>query len=216
MANTTTDVSRLTLAHPDQGYDGGATLHGLVRTAWTKIGNNMPGRYAEYTGVGNSETLELSHGLGVGIEELTVLIYAGVGDSKTRVNHASSPDISEYTIQEKAGDEETTIEVITPAASSPSSISIVVLHGRQSEKTAITFNTTTDWGSASGGYYTQTIAQTLHRRGTNPVVQIFELDGSDYVLTTPDKVWHDSTSGDVSFRVPDDPDLRFAGKVIIS
>ena len=33
-----------------------------------------------------------------------------------------------------------------------------------------TFDATTDWGAASGGYYTQTITQATHQRGTSPSV----------------------------------------------
>lgn len=77
-----------------------------------------------------------------------------------------------------------------------------------------TFNSSSDWGSPSGGYYTITIPQTTHQKGTNPIVQIFELDGSDYVLLNVDQV-KISNIGDVSFRVKEIPDLRFEGKILI-
>lgn len=77
-----------------------------------------------------------------------------------------------------------------------------------------TFNATSDWGSASGGFYTITVLQTTHLVGTSPAVSLFELDSGDHVLVNVDEV-RVNTSGDVSFRVPETPDLRFAGKVII-
>lgn len=77
-----------------------------------------------------------------------------------------------------------------------------------------TFNATTDWGAASGGFYTINILQAAHTRGANPVVQILETSGPDFILINVDLVTISST-GDVSFRVQDVPDLRFAGKIII-
>lgn len=77
-----------------------------------------------------------------------------------------------------------------------------------------TFNATSDWGSPSGGFYTITILESTHSVGTSPSVEIFESDSGDFVLVNVDEV-RVNASGDVSFRVPETPDLRFAGKVII-
>jgi hypothetical protein len=76
------------------------------------------------------------------------------------------------------------------------------------------FDATTDWGAASGGYYTITILATTHGKGINPAVKVRELSGSDYIDVFVDRVLINS-SGDVSFRVPNAPDLRFEGIVII-
>jgi len=77
-----------------------------------------------------------------------------------------------------------------------------------------TFDATTDWGAASGGYYTQTITQATHQRGTSPVLQFFEESGSDFVQVDLDEV-KVLANGDVEFRVPENPDCRFAGKVVM-
>lgn len=74
------------------------------------------------------------------------------------------------------------------------------------------FNSTTDWGSPSGGIYTYTVLQATHGR-TNPNVQVYELSGSDYVeVIMSVKI---NASGDVLLEVMQTPDNRFAGKVII-
>jgi len=74
---------------------------------------------------------------------------------------------------------------------------------------------TTDWGSASAGYYTITILASTHGRGTTPKPQFFESDGgTGFDEVAPDKV-NIASNGDISFRVPDDPDLRYAGRVIV-
>jgi len=78
----------------------------------------------------------------------------------------------------------------------------------------LTHNATSDWGSPSAGYYTITTAQTTHTRGTRPMVQFYETVGSDEIEVTPDQSKFVTSSGDHDFRVPDDPDLRYAGKVI--
>lgn len=77
-----------------------------------------------------------------------------------------------------------------------------------------TFNATSDWGSASGGQYTLTISAATHGKGLNPVVQILEQSGSDYVAVV---LMHKlNASGDVILEVLETPDNRFAGKIIIS
>jgi hypothetical protein len=78
------------------------------------------------------------------------------------------------------------------------------------------FNNTTDWGTASGGYYTITKLAAVHLLGTSiNHVSIYELSGTDYILLNVDRVLVNA-SGDVSISVPDGPDGRFAGKVVIS
>lgn len=83
-----------------------------------------------------------------------------------------------------------------------------------SERYSETFNNTSDWGSAAGGYYTQTITNATHGRGTSPTLIIEELDGSDYIEVLPDRVLINS-SGDVSFRVTEVPDGRFTGRITL-
>lgn len=80
-------------------------------------------------------------------------------------------------------------------------------------KYVLTFNATTDWGSAGGGFYSLTVLQTAHK-AVSPTVQIFELSGSDYDVVMVDRIRINS-SGDVTIRVPETPDGRFAGKIII-
>jgi hypothetical protein len=78
-----------------------------------------------------------------------------------------------------------------------------------------TFNATTDWGSPSAGYYTITIPAATHLRGANPVIQVFELVGSDYdVIDTT--IFIDSLTNAISIKSLQSPDSRFAGKIIIA
>jgi len=76
------------------------------------------------------------------------------------------------------------------------------------------FDNTADWGTAAGGYYTITITQATHQKGTNPIVQVFETNGSSDELINTDLI-SVNTDGDVSFRVNETPNLRFSGKVVI-
>ena len=86
--------------------------------------------------------------------------------------------------------------------------------GGPATKYALTFNATTDWGSVSGGYYTITVTAGTHALGTSPIIEIFELELGNYNSVMPDQI-SVTPGGDVSFRVPSAPDLRFAGKIII-
>lgn len=76
------------------------------------------------------------------------------------------------------------------------------------------FNATTDWGSPSGGYYTITIPVATHGKGLHPNIMTFELNGSDYEMVNVDLV-KVNASGDVSIRVLQSPNTRFAGLVLI-
>lgn len=76
-----------------------------------------------------------------------------------------------------------------------------------------TMNSSTDWGSPSGGYYSITITAGTHGKGTSPVVQVFELISGSFEDIGTDIIVN--SSGDVSVRVTSVPDNRFAGKIII-
>lgn len=82
------------------------------------------------------------------------------------------------------------------------------------ERYAQSFNNTTDWGSPSAGYYTITVTEATHGKGTSPRAAYSELSGSDYIDTYPDRSLANAT-GDISFRVPQTPDGRFTGKIVI-
>jgi hypothetical protein len=77
-----------------------------------------------------------------------------------------------------------------------------------------TFDDSSDWGSASGGYYTYTVTAATHGRGSTPIVQVFEYDGTDYseVFVDEKKV---ALNGDTSLLVIDDPDCRFEGMIVL-
>lgn len=81
-------------------------------------------------------------------------------------------------------------------------------------KYALTFNATTDWGSAVGGYYTITVTAATHGRGTTPAIRVEELSGADYFRTIADQEIVRST-GNVEIKVSDSPDGRFAGRILI-
>ena len=86
--------------------------------------------------------------------------------------------------------------------------------GGVATKYSSSFNATTDWGSPSGGYYSITILATTHGLGTTPIIEIFEDIAGVFYDVTPDEVKMNA-SGDVTFRVPQSPDLRFAGKIVL-
>lgn len=77
------------------------------------------------------------------------------------------------------------------------------------------FTATTEWGTASGGYYTITITAATHGIGSNPVVDVQQLTGSDYICVEADQL-KIFANGNVSIRVPETPNLRFAGRLVIS
>ena len=74
-----------------------------------------------------------------------------------------------------------------------------------------TFNATTHWGSASGGYYTISFT---HNLGSLAVVPFcFDLT-TGQIATQPDRV-SVTDLNTVAIRTLSDPDLRFAGRIVI-
>lgn len=76
------------------------------------------------------------------------------------------------------------------------------------------FDAATDWGSPSAGYYTYTVLGSAHTRGVNPSVMVFETSGSVESKVALD-ISYDNTTGDISLVVPDSPDCRFAGRILV-
>lgn len=66
----------------------------------------------------------------------------------------------------------------------------------------------------SAGEYVIEYPKTLHSKGDNPIVQVFELELGQYspVIMTVEV----TNIGLVRLRIPQTPDLRFEGKVIIA
>lgn len=77
------------------------------------------------------------------------------------------------------------------------------------------FGATTDWGSASGGYYTLTVPASTHGITANPNPTVYKLSGSDYKTVGVDSLTV-LANGDVRIQVPETPDCRFAGLVVIA
>jgi hypothetical protein len=82
------------------------------------------------------------------------------------------------------------------------------------ESNSFTFNNTTSWDGPTSGKYTFTVLYTTHEK-LNPIVEAFELNGSDYDLVFTE-VSIDSTSSNITISVSEVPDLRFSGKITIS
>jgi hypothetical protein len=77
---------------------------------------------------------------------------------------------------------------------------------------SLDFNATTDWGAASGGYYTITANHNLNSE--NLVVSVWDTTNGQ-VQVLPDQI-NQVTADQLTFRVTELPDKRFAGKVVIS
>jgi len=75
------------------------------------------------------------------------------------------------------------------------------------------FNATTDWGTAAGGVYTLTVTGATHLRGVNPSVLVYETAGAVETRVDLD-ISYNSSTGDVSFVVPEEPNCRFAGRAV--
>jgi hypothetical protein len=87
--------------------------------------------------------------------------------------------------------------------------------GGPAERYTSTFNATTSWGSASGGEYTITIAAATHGKGLYPAALVYEDMGAGVYELVGVNALQINSSGDVSIKVLETPDTRFAGLVLI-
>lgn len=76
-----------------------------------------------------------------------------------------------------------------------------------------------NWTKGDAGYATVTVTESVHGRGTYPMVQVFKDSSTDKIVVWPDQILVNA-AGDVVIRVPtigvpNDPGLRFAGKIVI-
>lgn len=205
---TTTTISRLLLIHPDFGYEGGTGLHTKIRDLYTKIGDNLNSRYEEFDDIANSTTETHTHNFNVAFSDLRIALYSGISSAKTRIH---DPAGNGWVI-EPGTSALTELDITTPSSGGPHDFTVVVEMAHEYYED--TFNATTDWGSASGGYYTITVDSDDHLKGTRPMIQLFQLIGSDYEEVDVEDVTVNS-SGDIAFRVLETPNGRFEGKILI-
>ena len=81
------------------------------------------------------------------------------------------------------------------------------------ERHITNFDATASWGTAAGGYYTITVTAATHGRGVNPSVVLEVISSTDHIVVSADRVLIES-NGNVKIRVPDTPNLRFAGRAV--
>lgn len=75
-----------------------------------------------------------------------------------------------------------------------------------------TFNNSGSWAS-SGDSYTISILQSVHGRGANPTVTVYENVASVYEEVSVSVSIE--SNGDVTISVTSTPDNRFTGKIVI-
>ncbi len=78
-----------------------------------------------------------------------------------------------------------------------------------------TFNATTDWGTAGGGFYTITVPAATHGITTPNSVDTWEDDGAGNFTKTTVELPRILSNNDITISVSDSPDGRFAGRVVI-
>lgn len=186
MPASAVEVSRSKVDHPALGTAGGSTLHASIETIFTKLGDNANSRYAEFSTIADSTTVELDHNFGVNLTEMNVLIYTGSGTNLTRVTDPESQS-PPWTIQEKTGSEKTHIEVITPSSGGPHTFAVIAIHGKGSEK--------------------------LNDLSDVDVVTAAPEDGQALVYDAGNTEWIPGASGDASFKIQSvtDPNATIKG-----
>jgi len=128
-----TDVGRLILSHPDLGATKGAPLHAEIRTAWTKIGDHIPGRFFTASPVtGSGGTVDFIHNFSVDISELSFILYSLTTGPilSTKMVSGGTPDLDDFPITATPGSLTTSVRV-TNNSGGDEDVSLLILHNGQ-------------------------------------------------------------------------------------
>ena len=82
-----------------------------------------------------------------------------------------------------------------------------------SQRYVDTFNATTDWSGPTNGYYSRTVSAATHGMSATPFVTIRE-GSNPYYDVIADQLYIEN-NGDITIKVTQAPDLRFAGQMIV-
>lgn len=123
-----TIVGRQKVDNPALGTDGGPSLKTAIDALYKILSDNYVLKYAEFTSVADSATVEIDHNFGASLGELEVLIYSGTGATKTLINDPrGTPG---YAWNAKVGDLLTILEVDAPSSGGPHDFTVAVIDAR--------------------------------------------------------------------------------------
>lgn len=124
-----TVISRLEVDHPALATAGGSALHTLINAIYLKVGDAIGGRFYTQNALANSSSVDFEHNYKCAFDQLRWTLYirdTGSGEL-TRVDAASSPAISSFTIVATPSFLTTKIRV-TNSSGSSRDIALVTAH----------------------------------------------------------------------------------------
>jgi hypothetical protein len=104
-------VSRLQLNHPALGTAGGASLHASIEDLYEKIGDNMNDRWFAISDFDDTETVDLLHNFETDFGNINYDIWQYTGSEWVLLTEQTTPARSDFSIVEKTGFEDTTLEI---------------------------------------------------------------------------------------------------------
>jgi len=137
MTDTTTEISRAKLAHPDLNYSGGEDLHEKVATIYTTLGDWLNSRFFSKDDLANEASQDFEHNFKTVFSDLYTVLYLRNSETGalTRLSEETTPKRSAFLIAAKSGSETTHITV-TNNTGEIQDIALAVSQGR-SQKTGI-------------------------------------------------------------------------------
>jgi hypothetical protein len=120
------NVSRLELDHPALGTTGGAALHTQIEALYKKLGDALATRWYQLTDFDNGETVDLDHNFEMEIELLRYDIYVYTGGTWVKVTADSSPALSDFTVVEKTGEEDTVLQITNVSGGNDLLVAVVI------------------------------------------------------------------------------------------
>lgn len=199
MPTTTTTISKAKLVDPDLGYDPGSTLHGLVRTIHTYLGNQINVYWSGSQTVANTGIMTVTHNLATSLTSLIVRVFES-GAPITLAAQATGYTIAQtstdvITVQNNTGSSKTIEVYVMPLwyvgdaqFSGTLSVSKLASGTLPSGVTIADANVATFFGATKGGTGQSTYAtgdilyasatNTLAKRSIGSVNQVLKVDAT--------------------------------------
>lgn len=151
MGTTTSVISRLKLSHPDIGYDGGASLHTIMSTLLTQLGDNVNSRIFYIPAFAAAQTVTLTHNLGTTMAHNRFMVYRGDYNSMIPLTSASTPMLGDFSFVSTSGFADTKCDITNNSASSYPIVVVLYQDSVSIAPVMAKIQSTTD--APTAGYY---------------------------------------------------------------
>jgi hypothetical protein len=152
--------NRSGISHPALNTAGGSSLWTSIDNIYQLFSDQDIGRWVDFTDLANSATTTVTHGFGVSLDDLKVVVYTGTYPNLTQAQT--------FTVAATTGFEKTKIDVTAPASGGPFSGYVLVVHNAAMQERVLTTAQRTALASPTSGMkvYDSDLGKVVYYNGT--------------------------------------------------